>query len=141
MHRIIYVSTATEPFITDKLRQLLHQSRLKNARYHVTGVLLYHEGRIMQVLEGAEAPVRYLYELIAQDPRHAGVIKIADEPVAARSFAQWHMSYWEQEPDELAYAAGYIPLQEWLLPEGRFSEADQLLLEALRAFVTPQLAP
>jgi hypothetical protein len=137
MHQIIYVSTATREFTLPELRALLREARLRNARYHITGILLYHQGRITQILEGSEAAVRYLYERISQDPRHHGVVKLADEPVPARRFAQWHMAFWEDEPDELAYAAGYIPLQAWALPPGRFSEEDVLRLEALRYFVHP----
>jgi Sensors of blue-light using FAD len=136
MHHIIYVSTATRLLDPAELQQLLREARLRNARYHVTGILLYHEGRITQILEGDEAAVRYLYERIERDPRHRGVVKLADEPLPHRRFAQWHMAYWETEPDELAYAAGYIPLQHWQLPPGRFSEDDVLRLEALLYFVT-----
>lgn len=138
MHQIIYVSTATRSFTTAELRELLRRARLRNARHHLTGILLYHEGRITQLIEGEEAPVRYLYQKIAADPRHCGVVKLADEPVAHRRFAQWHMSFWEEEADELAYAAGFIPLQAWTPPPGRFSEEDVLRLEALRYFVRPE---
>ncbi|KAA9338160.1 BLUF domain-containing protein [Hymenobacter busanensis] len=138
MHHIIYVSTATEDFTPAQLQALLHHNRQRNARYHVTGILLYHEGRIMQLLEGDEAPVRYLYQQIAQDARHTGVVKLADEAIASRSFAQWHMAYWEVEAQDFAYAAGYIPLQEWAPPPGRFGPEDALRLEVLRAFVLPE---
>lgn len=137
MHHLIYVSTATHPFTTAELRNLLRQCRLRNARHHVTGILLYDQGRITQILEGEEAAVRYLYEHIAQDPRHHGLVKLADEPIPHRRFMQWHMAFWEDEPDELDYAAGYIPLQHWELPPGRFSEEDVLRIEALRYFVRP----
>ncbi|RAK65078.1 hypothetical protein DLM85_16165 [Hymenobacter edaphi] len=137
MHQIIYVSTATRPFTTPELRELLRHSRLRNARHHVTGILLYDGGRITQILEGEEAAVRYLYGQIAKDLRHHGVITLADEAIPHRRFAQWHMAFWEEETDELAYAAGYIPLQQWELPPGRFSEEDVLRLEALRYFVRP----
>lgn len=139
MHQIIYVSAATQPFSVTELRELLRQSRLLYARHHVTGILLYHEGRITHLLEGEEAPVRYLYEQLAADARHAGLIKIADEPIAERRFAQWHMAFWETEPDELAWAAGFIPLQDWTLPPGRFTPEDELLLEVLRSYVQPEL--
>ncbi|GAB2966716.1 hypothetical protein GCM10027048_41590 [Hymenobacter coalescens] len=141
MHQIIYVSTATQALATAELQQLLRQARLRNARYHVTGILLYHEGRITQILEGEEAAVHFLYEQIELDPRHHGVVKLADEPIPHRRFAQWHMAFWEHEIDELAYAAGYIPLQAWALPPGRFSDEDVLRLEALRYFVLPDDYP
>lgn len=137
MHHIIYVSTATHPFSLAELRDLLRRSRLRNARHHITGILLYDQGRIAQVLEGEEAAVRYLYEQIARDPRHQGVVTLADEAIPHRRFAQWHMAFWEDEADELAYAAGYIPLQQWQLPPGRFGEDDVLRLEALRYFIRP----
>ncbi|GAA4374626.1 BLUF domain-containing protein [Hymenobacter koreensis] len=139
MHHLIYVSTAAQPLSAEELQAILLHARHKNARYHITGVMLYHEGRIMQLLEGEEAAVRYLYAQIEQDPRHVGVVKLADEAIPARNFAQWHMAYWEVTATDFAYAAGYIPLQEWAPPPGRLSEQDTLLLEALRAFVLPEM--
>jgi len=50
--QLIYVSAATNRFNPAELRELLRLARLKNQQLDVTGMLLYHEGSFLQVLEG-----------------------------------------------------------------------------------------
>ncbi|MBA3651724.1 MAG: BLUF domain-containing protein [Chthoniobacterales bacterium] len=49
----IYVSFATHPFTQDELVELLQVSRKNNTAVGLTGILLYKEGKLMQLLEGA----------------------------------------------------------------------------------------
>lgn len=52
-HHLIYMSWATRPFTTAALASLLREPRVSG----VTGLLVYHEGRFVQVLEGEAAVV------------------------------------------------------------------------------------
>ncbi len=60
--QFIYASAASSPFTSEALRTLLAKSRSRNSLYGVSGVLLYYDGSILQVLEGPEDTV---------DPHHA----------------------------------------------------------------------
>ncbi|MBF9236635.1 BLUF domain-containing protein [Hymenobacter sp. BT683] len=93
MHHLVYTSSATLPFPEQELRRLLVQWRANNARLGVTGVLMYSDGDIMQVLEGESDRVHDLFDVIAADVRHQGVTKIADGPVRERAFADWSMRF------------------------------------------------
>jgi hypothetical protein len=48
--------------------------------------------RYLQVLEGSVEAVGHIYERIAADPRHTGVVVVRDEVVARRSFGGWGMA-------------------------------------------------
>ena len=93
MHHLVYTSTANFPLTKEELDRLLPQWREKNARLGVTGMLLYSEGDIMQVLEGDAEALHTLFAAIAADVRHRGVTKLADGPVEGRVFADWSMRF------------------------------------------------
>lgn len=89
---IVYVSAATHPMSEDALAALLAQARENNARHGITGVLLYHDGNFMQLLQGPAGDVRTIYSAIECDPRHHMVIPIVDETGLPREFTDWAMA-------------------------------------------------
>lgn len=89
---IVYVSAATHPMSEDELAALLNQARENNASHGVTGVLLYHDGNFMQLLQGPVSDVRNIYSAIESDPRHHMVIPIVNETGLPREFADWAMA-------------------------------------------------
>lgn len=93
MHRLIYTSTAKVMLSEDELGQILLSARRHNARADTTGILVYHEGRFLQVLEGLEAQVRACYKRVRADARHYDCISLGDEAVAGRLFNHSWMAY------------------------------------------------
>lgn len=88
-----YASAATEPFSQEELEELLAKAREKNSSLGVTGMLLYHEGSFIQILEGQEQVVTDLYAKIAEDPRHANAMLLFKSEATERSFDQWTMGF------------------------------------------------
>jgi hypothetical protein len=90
--QLIYVST-----LRDKDESLLPgilQSAVRNNQLHgVTGMLLYHEGSLLQVLEGATQDVNETYRKIESDPRHHDLFLLDDFQVMTRDFANWSMGF------------------------------------------------
>jgi len=93
MHRLIYLSAATKLLDAAGLEALLQVSRRNNARLGVTGMMLYHDGSFLQILEGPEAAVMGLYDRIARDSRHGGMIRMVSSAVSARAFPEWQMGF------------------------------------------------
>jgi hypothetical protein len=89
----IYASSATLAFDERDMPALLAQSRKKNTELGITGILLYIEGSLFQVLEGRPAAVDAVYSSIGRDPRHSRVTQIIREPIARRSFEDWSMGF------------------------------------------------
>jgi hypothetical protein len=127
---IVYVSAATHPMSDDGLAALLKQARENNARYGVTGVLLYHDGNFMQLLQGPADDVRKIYSAIESDPRHHLVIPIVNETGLPREFADWAM------------ACGQLDARTWeslisqLSPDGS-ALADGSAASILKTFWKP----
>ena len=101
----MYSSSATVPFSDEDLAELLRRSRAANEDLGVTGLLLHHAGQFMQVLEGPEVVVRGVLARIADDPRHTGVLVLAEERIETRRFPDWAMGY--RPATDLTYLPGF----------------------------------
>ena len=134
MYQVVYLSAATVRFTKAELLALLEQSRQKNASRGISGLLLYHDGDFMQLLEGEEAQVRALYVRIERDERHKGCILLIAGPVAERTFPDWSMGFRELSSPEVKAMPGY---SEFLNPGTRgsaFPTDPSRALKLLRLF-------
>jgi len=94
LFHLIYSSYATNGNMSpSELHEILYSSRIKNKKVGITGILLYREGSLFQVLEGNLKDVEALYEKILLDKRHDRIRKIVLEPIAKRNFGDWSMGY------------------------------------------------
>ena|ERR1700744_1288589 len=93
MYYIIYSSTGTKQFTEDELTAILSKSVTNNTRDSITGVLLYHEGSFIQLLEGEEETIRETYKRITGDSRHKHVTTIASGELKQRNFPDWAMGF------------------------------------------------
>ena len=55
--QLIYVSSACRELSDEELEHILESSIRHNTQQGITGVLLYTNGRFMQVIEGEEAAI------------------------------------------------------------------------------------
>jgi hypothetical protein len=107
MLSIVYVSAAVTPFTEEDLAALLAESRVNNAAAGVTGMLLYRDGQFMQALEGEEAGVRSIYDIVTADERHDQIRTILEEQITTRRFPQWTMGFRLLTDDSIRGIPGY----------------------------------
>ncbi|MEM7323479.1 MAG: BLUF domain-containing protein [Actinomycetota bacterium] len=88
-----YASAAKRPFTDDELVELLTKARVANAARNVSGLLLYHQGSFLQVLEGEKSVVEALYRKIGEDPRHTDKVLLFRREDVERCFDQWTMGF------------------------------------------------
>lgn len=93
MFSLIYRSRAREDFLDSDIRTMMLQAKIFNQANNITGCLLYHDKKFVQLLEGNEAAVISLYEKIEQDERHADVTILHTETISYRLFTDWSMIY------------------------------------------------
>ncbi|MCH6255462.1 BLUF domain-containing protein [Puniceicoccaceae bacterium K14] len=93
MHLVVYISKfAGCGFEVDSvMADITQKSLINNDLLGITGVLFYHGGYFMQVIEGEKINVETLMSKLERDRRHTEVYRIVDEPIACRSFAKWKM--------------------------------------------------
>ncbi len=80
-------------FKVDFLLIIKSLSNSNNCDLNVTGILLYHEGSIAQVIEGEEQTLKALYGKIERDSRHRGIIKLSEGNLDPRNFPDWSMGF------------------------------------------------
>src|ERR1044071_2672350 len=107
MYYIVYLSTAAQLMSDEELKEILLASNANNRDLDVTGMLLYHEGSIVQVIEGEEQTIKKLYAKIASDSRHRGIIKLGEGKLEQRNFPDWSMGFRTVSAQEFAQVAGY----------------------------------
>lgn len=95
LHRLTYVSTAKAGLTAADIEEIVETARQRNGELDVTGLLLFNGLNFLQTLEGEEAKLRALITRIAADPRHHGLVIVADHACDKRVFATWTMGYSE----------------------------------------------
>lgn len=130
MLSIAYVSAATEAVGEAELGAILTQSRANNQRDGLTGALLFHAGRFVQIIEGSEVKLRERYEVISADPRHRVIQVVREREIAERQFPEWTMGFRPLSNEAAAQLEGF---EDILVRTGRArlehadNEAQQFL--------------
>jgi hypothetical protein len=106
--RIVYVSEAVGAAGANLLSiaEILGVSDRNNRRDNLTGMLLSHGGRFLQVLEGSRGDIDRLLERLRQDPRHRHIQVVSDEPASERRFGGWAMGQAQVTPGLAALLEG-----------------------------------
>ena len=107
MLSIAYVSVATVPMSDDEIAALLTKSRANNQRDGITGALLYHRDRFIQIVEGDDEMVLARFEAIAADPRHRNVRTMREKAIGVRQFPEWTMGFRAPSTEALTQLAGF----------------------------------
>ncbi|PZT98569.1 MAG: blue light sensor protein [Brevundimonas sp.] len=125
LFRVVYVSEAAGPAASGlmPLVDIIGVSDRNNRRDQLTGVLMRHDGRFLQVLEGARVDLDRTLARVRADGRHSGLRIVDDRAVAARMFPDWAMARVEATPGIAHFLASDF--------EGTDGEAalDRLLAE------------
>jgi hypothetical protein len=142
---LIYLSKAA-PLDPEDLHLILTAARAGNGNRGISGMLLYmpgdavNNGRFMQVLEGGEAEVRYLFEKIKVDPRHSDVRLLHEEWLDERNFGEWTMGFQSLTPETFHSNTGWFDLNENFLaqqPMQRYNTALNFLQTFYRLRTKP----
>lgn len=93
MHLIIYTSeyVGRAEDIDDVLADIVKRSKKNNSEYDITGLLFYHNGRFIQVLEGDKDSLEGLMSILEKDDRHENIQRIIDQTIKKRAFKEWSM--------------------------------------------------
>jgi hypothetical protein len=89
--RLLYASRATAPADTSVHDSILEQSRARNPKLGITGILCFSDNLFIQVLEGGRDEVCELYNSIVRDGRNQHVRILSFEEISERRFGGWTM--------------------------------------------------
>lgn len=97
MHLIVYTSNykGNKADLQKDLKSIINVSKKNNSQHEVCGVLLIHESRFLQVLEGERDALYELMKKIEVDDRHGDVDILVNQSVENRSFKDWNMDVFD----------------------------------------------
>lgn len=117
MYRLVYVSTAKEEIGSQEIGDILDVSASNNHERLITGFLAHNGRHFMQALEGEREEVEEIYNRIALDDRHFGVVQIIGEEITERAFPEWAMNYFRlDDPKGHAMVIRHEDPADGLLP-------------------------
>ena len=109
---LVYLSNAAEAFSQEDLKNILTVSQANNSKVGVSGVLIYCDGNILQVLEGSKENVLEVYDKIKADRRHGGIIILQSRDIPERNFEGWSMGFRSSTKSEFEQLEGYLDLRK-----------------------------
>ena len=134
MYRLVYVSSAVEPFSDGQLEDLLKKSRQNNAAVGLTGMLLYKDGNFMQCLEGPKEAVITLEAKIRLDSRHRGMFVLLREEDVQPGFDEWSMGFKRLDSNTALEFPGYSDFLNLSLTSEEFQMHPSRSLKLLLSF-------
>lgn len=134
VYSLTYLSSSKNLFSRRELDNILAVSRRNNTASGVTGMLLYRDGNLMQVLEGEKSVVRALYDRIVGDPRHDGVITVWEAEEPERQFPDWSMAFRDLAEVDQASVPGFNPFLSTPLTVEIFGPQPTLVQQLLLVF-------
>ncbi len=93
MIQLIYLSFFSRDLSDAELEDILSVSRQHNETLGITGLLIVKGRAFLQALEGEKEAVYRLYDTIKKDARHREIMKISEEVITERAFANWSMGF------------------------------------------------
>jgi hypothetical protein len=88
---LVYRSVATDIFDINTIDELCRNAMISNGERGITGLLVCHENRFFQWIEGAEEDILFLYGKLKKDPRHHYFHELIYTDGAQRQFNKWGM--------------------------------------------------
>ena len=107
LYFLLYVSSATTLFTRPEVDEILAISRRNNSALGISGILLYKDGNLMQLLEGEPRAITDLYAKIGRDPRHHDLTLIWDGSEDQRQFPGWSMAFRDLDGPNARGTPGY----------------------------------
>lgn len=136
LYQLVYLSSSTGQYSPEDLKEILSVSRRNNSAINVTGLLLYHDGNIIQFLEGEEDSINSLYDRIARDVRHKGILPLLRRKIDRRDFGTWSMGFKNIADEEKEQLDGFNGLMDSLsshtIADPAMSKQVQRLIRSYR---------
>jgi hypothetical protein len=109
----MYVSYAVKPLTDKELQELLQTCRSNNEKLGITGMMLYIDGKFIQVLEGDKEKINDLFDYIITDPRHKKVSKLIEGHTLKRNFPEWSMGFKSMSGKDFDNISGFNNIEDY----------------------------
>jgi len=101
--QLIYTCALIENVSSKQLEKIARESRVRNQKLGLTGILLCNDGSVLQVLEGDREIVTDLYNRITEDPRVKNPLILIQRTALNREFPNWSMGFRQSNRTDIAF--------------------------------------
>ncbi|MGE3611612.1 MAG: BLUF domain-containing protein [Bacteriovoracaceae bacterium] len=102
MYKLFYVSNASDDFnFQIDVEKIPSDSRRKNSELGITGILLFHKGIFLHLIEGDKQKVEILFSKIKNDRRHKDVTCLLSVEGHDRIFNEWNSVFYENQKTDI----------------------------------------
>ncbi|MFZ6799271.1 BLUF domain-containing protein [Undibacterium sp. Di24W] len=119
-----------------ELSTILSASVRNNEKNGITGMLVYKNGRFLQVLEGKKENVLETYGRIGKDPRHQSIVLLLKDAIESRDFKDWSMGFKKLLDSDLENFPKYVKYFNTTLKDVDIAARPSIALEILKVFST-----
>lgn len=112
LFQLVSVSQADHDLSYRDLEAFLDAAIERNTANGVTGLLVYRDGRFLQILEGKQDDVLEAIAESIKDPQHTHLKVVAERPAEGRLFPFWAMAYQDGDLDSSVCAPLFRKLFE-----------------------------
>ena len=94
LYILVYSSLLKDNYLEQAngiLNEITSTAKTNNPSLNITGVLFYHHGTFIQIIEGPKQNLEQLFQKIENDERHKQVEIIIKEPENTRGYDNWNM--------------------------------------------------
>lgn len=134
LYQLVYVSEAATEVTDGVLKDILASSRKNNPKKNVTGLLLYQNGRFVQVLEGPKEAVEEIYSVIEKDARHEHVRVMITNEIAQREFGNWEMGFAHTDDDSSNHLQGISDFMDQDVTQEEIFQQKSIVMQFLKMF-------
>ncbi|MEO8506214.1 MAG: BLUF domain-containing protein [Betaproteobacteria bacterium] len=126
IRRLAYVSRPRTNLPATEIPRIIVAARANNARYGISGILVYTGTDFAQLIEGGPPAVATLWQRIGTDDRHVDMTLLLDEHDTTPWFPDWRVGYLSDRglPDRFA---------EWRARGRTLPDAERITLRRLLA--------
>ena len=79
------------------ITDIREQAQSNNQHHHITGFLLFKDGKFLQYIEGQKAVCEQLFNTIKQDRRHKEIVVLDQGQLEKRYYQQWLMNCYNMD--------------------------------------------
>lgn len=103
VHEILYCSVLSPGQSAGIVGRIVSQARARNARHHITGLLVFDGIRFCHHVEGSHDDIAGLMQRIARDPRHQDVRVVYEGSRSQRRYQRFDLGFAQSEDaDDMA---------------------------------------
>nr|WP_321222386.1 BLUF domain-containing protein [uncultured Psychroserpens sp.] len=100
-YSIIYQSKAQDNLKITEIDNMLLKAKRFNKEHNITGCIVYHDDRFIQIIEGEKPEIINLYAKIKDDKRHFDVMTLSETATNQTLWDDWSMAFYKFTGDAL----------------------------------------